>query len=69
MKFDKSFLKSKTLYASLAVIIAGFFPAVKDLIKPENTEAILGSIGALFGVLRIFSTKKLVVTEEPKKLV
>ena len=67
MKFDKSFLKSKTLYASLAVIIAGFFPSVKEHIKPENTEVILGSIGALFGFLRLF-TKKAIVVKEDKGL-
>jgi len=64
MKFDKSFLKSKTLYASLAVIISGFFPSVQEHLKPENAEYILGSIGALFGVLRLFTKKPIAVKED-----
>lgn len=64
MKFDKSFLKSKTLYASLAVIVAGFFPSVKEHVTEENITPIFAGIGGLFGLLRLFTKKPLTVSEK-----
>lgn len=66
MNFDKSFLKSKTLWLALATILSGFLPELKEHFTPENAELILGSIGAGFGILRLF-TKKPVVLKENKE--
>lgn len=67
MKFDKSFLKSKTLYVALLTIIGGFFPAVQELVS-KNPEIAMTIVGAIFGLLRI-QTKEALVVKEDKKLV
>lgn len=67
MKFDKSFLKSKTLWAAVITIVAGFLPDVQAIMKahPEESMAIIGTI---FGSLRLVSDKKLVVKEDKELL-
>ena len=59
MRFEKSFLKSKTLYVSLFAIVAGFFPAVQDLVS-ANPEIATTIMAVVFGLLRIKSDTPLV---------
>lgn len=62
MKFDKSFLKSKTLWTALGTIVAGFFPVVQEFMT-NNPEAFAAIIGSIFGLLRLTTKEKLVVNE------
>lgn len=66
MKFDKSFLKSKTLYVALFTIIGGFFPAVQALVA-QYPEAATAIVGVVFGLLRIQTTEA-VVLKTPKNV-
>lgn len=58
MKVNKSYFKSKTLWVSLIVAVAPFFPEAQELIaaKPEMVGAV---VGAVFGFLRIITGKPL----------
>jgi hypothetical protein len=52
--------QSKTVWASLVVAVAAFFPAVQTVIvaNPEITGVVLGGV---FGVLRLISKGKISV--------
>lgn len=65
MAFDKSFLKSKTLWLSLITIIGGFFPAVQEF-TTKNPEMVVSILGGLFGLLRIQTDTKLVTPAKAK---
>lgn len=61
MNFNKSVFRSKTLLASLLTIwIPIIFPSVKELII-ENPLIISSVVGAVFGILRLITGKKLVL--------
>ena len=63
MKFDKSYIKSKTLWVALIVALSGFFPDVQDLVK-ENPEYVGIFIGGVFTFLRVISKGKIIMKED-----
>lgn len=63
MNFNKSYLKSKTLYVSLIVALLPLFPEVQDQIK-DNPEYIGIIVGTIFSFLRIVTKGKIVLKEE-----
>lgn len=63
MKFDKSYIRSKTLWVALIVALSGFFPEVQELVK-ENPEYVGMAIGGVFGFLRFITRGKVVMKEE-----
>jgi len=63
MNFNKSYLKSKTLYVSLIVALLPLFPEVQDQIK-DNPEYIGMIVGTIFGFLRVVTKGKIVLKEE-----
>ena len=63
MKFDKSYWKSKTLWATVLIALSGFTPDIQKEIK-EDPAAAMTIVSAIFGVLRLTTKKKLVVKEE-----
>lgn len=61
MNINKSFLKSKTMWASLFVaVVTELFPASKEIIK-EHPDYVMYAIGFIFSALRITTTKPLTV--------
>lgn len=67
MTFDKSFLKSKTLWVNLIAIIGGFFPAVREILE-KNPEAGVYILGGINFLLRLMTKEKLTATLPAKKL-
>lgn len=63
MNFNKSYLKSKTLYVSLIVALLPLFPEVQDQIK-DNPEYIGIIVGTIFSFLRVVTKGKIVLKEE-----
>ena len=63
MNFNKSYLKSKTLYVSLIVALLPLFPEVQDQIK-DNPEYIGIIVGTIFSFLRVITKGKIVLKEE-----
>lgn len=63
MKFDKSYVKSKTLWVALIVALSGFFPEVQELVK-DDPEYVGIFIGGVFTFLRVISKGKIVMKED-----
>ena len=63
MKFDKSYVKSKTLWVALIVALSGFFPEVQELVK-DDPEYVTIFIGGVFTFLRVISKGKIVMKED-----
>lgn len=58
MENKKILWKSKTLWASLAVAAAAFFPSVQVVVQ-ANPEIVGVVLGAVFGVLRLVTKGKI----------
>jgi hypothetical protein len=54
---SKNPFQSKTLWTSLIIAIAAFFPSVQVIVS-ANPEIVGVVIGAVFGLLRIVSKKE-----------
>jgi len=67
MKFDKSFLKSKTLWTAVLAIVTGFLPDVQHFMS-ENPEQYAAILGGIFGILRLTTKQALVVKEDKSQL-
>lgn len=63
MTFDKSYIKSKTLWVALIMALSGFFPDVQDLVK-ENPEYAGIFVAGVFSFLRVLSKGKIVMKED-----
>ena len=64
---NKSYAKSKTLWVSLILLIAPFFPEVQHIMK-DNPEAAGAVVAGVFSFLRLI-TKKPLVYEEDKRMI
>ena len=61
MKVNKSFYKSKTMWAAiLTAVIPAIFPAAAELVK-LHPEYIMGAVGVIFGLLRIDTNSAVVI--------
>lgn len=58
MKLNKSYVTSKTLWASLVTLLLPLSPDLMELTK-ENPEIVTTVVGIVFGILRFFTSKKL----------
>lgn len=63
MTVDKSYLKSKTLWAALLMAVLPIFPQIQEIMK-DNPELVGMFITAVFGGLRVISKGKIVLSEE-----
>ena len=61
MKINKSFVKSKTMWAGLlTVLVPAIFPEAEQLVK-ENPTYVMGFVGFVFSFLRVKTDSAIVV--------
>ena len=60
MDNKKVLWKSKTLWVSFAVAVAGFFPSVQAVVV-ANPEIVATSLGVVFGLLRFVTKGKIAI--------
>lgn len=63
MNEEKSPLQSKTIWTSVLIAVAGFFPPIQAIVI-ANPEIASIAVGGLFSISRLFQKKKVTIKKK-----